>query len=145
MSMPRPVAGDRRRLEPNEPISLTRAEIKLLEALIELEQEERAGAVESVTVYSSADALAFWAKAGRWAWKNRYKLLAAAEAAWDLLGGVFDAQAVAEGDLPPEAKVLLSRDETTLDDLLAAREQIYRAMDHARDTTRRDTPPYKDR
>jgi hypothetical protein len=117
-------------LEPNEPISVTKAEIKLLEALIELEEEERAGAADSITVFDSEDALALWAKVGKWAWKNRYKLVAAGEALYDLLGGVFDAQALADGDVPDEIRVLLSRvDETSLDDLLRARDEIYRAID----------------
>lgn len=115
-------------MEPNEPISLTKAEIKVLEALIELEQEKRSGVAPTVTVFDSPDSLAFWAKAGAWAWKNKYKLLAAAQAVTEALGDVFTAKAVAR-DVSPEMQTLLQDDDATLDQLLAARDQIYRALE----------------
>jgi hypothetical protein len=120
---------------PNEPISLTRAEIKLLEALIELEEEEREGSAQSVTVFDSPDELAIWVKAGKWVWKNRYKLLAATQAVTDLVGGVVEREGGAGGELPLEMRVRLSDiSETTLDELIAARDQVHRALESQKDT-----------
>lgn len=110
----------------NEPISITQAELKLLEALIQLEQEERKGSPQRVTIYDSPDALAFWGKVGRWVWKNRYKLVALTQAAYDLVG--LDA-AAEPGIGKINMKALNLADETSLDDLIAARDQVHRAME----------------
>ena len=119
----------------NEPVTLTKAEIKFLEALIELEQEERDGTAETVTIFDSPDGVAIWAKVGKWAWKNKWKLVTATEAVIDAVGGVLTSADGAEGDVSPEMRAILSStSESTLDDLIAAREQIYRAIESQGDT-----------
>lgn len=76
----------------NRPVTISRAELAFLDAIIEYQREEETGEEDRVTVYLPTDAVAFWAKAawklGKWAYKNRGKLAALATAATDLLGGM---------------------------------------------------------
>lgn len=110
-------------------VALTPAEIQLLDALIKLEEEAKAGDVQRVTIFDPPDALGIWVKAGKWLWKHRKKVVTIVTAATDLVGSDdFQLRAAAEGRRLEGADVEADESDTTLDELLAAREAVLKAQ-----------------
>jgi hypothetical protein len=74
-----------------QPVTVSKAELAFLNAIIEFTREAEGGKTENVIIHIEPQYAAVWAKAlvkaGKWAWANRWKLYAAAEAVWDLIGG----------------------------------------------------------
>lgn len=131
-----------------QPITVSKSELAFLNAIIEYTREAEQGKVETVTVYVEPQLAAIWAKAlikaGKWAWQNRYKLLAVGEAVWDLLGGDVFANPRQDQQFLTEVKQVAQRD-LPLRDLLALREQIDRGAPPAPEPPADDIPPSRRR
>jgi hypothetical protein len=110
-------------------VTVSKADLAFLNAMIEFEQEAQSGQSEKVTIFLDANSTAAFTgafvKAAKWAWKNKYKLVAAGEAVWDAIGGITSArQDVAENK---EALSLLkpaAQEGSRLKELLKIRDQI---------------------
>jgi pectin methylesterase-like acyl-CoA thioesterase len=120
-------------------VALSPAEIQLLDALIKLQEEAKSDDVQRVTVFDPPDALGIWVKAGKWLWKHRKKVVTLVTAATDFVGADdFQLRAATESNrLGGGASVDAGaddddEDEATLEDLLAAREAVLKAVDQAR-------------
>jgi hypothetical protein len=118
-------------------VALSPAEIQLLDALIKLQEEAKSDDVQRVTVFDPPDALGIWVKAGKWLWKHRKKVVTLVTAATDFVGADdFQLRAATEstrlgGGASVDAEAD-DEDEATLEDLLAAREAVLKAVDQAR-------------
>ncbi|HEY0889239.1 MAG TPA: hypothetical protein VGE38_06470 [Nocardioides sp.] len=113
-------------------VSLSRAELQYLDALIALEEEARSGRREEVVVFEPTEPLGIWVGIGKWAWKHRKKLVALVTAATDLVGLDAKSRAMAERVMADEldASGEAGGDgETTLEELLALREAVTRAQE----------------
>jgi hypothetical protein len=110
-------------------VTVSKADLAFLNAMIEFEQEAQSGQSEKVTIFLDANSTAAFTgaflKAGKWAWKNKYKLLAAGEAVWDLLGGITSArQDVAENKEGLSLLKPAAEEGSRLKELLKIRDQI---------------------
>lgn len=113
-------------------VSLSKAELQYLDALIALEEEQRSGSRDEIIVFDPPEGLGIWVKAGKWAWKHRKKLVALATAATDLVG--FDAQSRAASEKILEHELGAVGDKAsdkTLEELLSLREAVTRAQKSA--------------
>ncbi|MFI8595485.1 hypothetical protein ACIGCK_13770 [Microbacterium sp. NPDC078428] len=118
-------------------VALSPAEIQLLDALISLQEEAQSDDVRRVTIFDPPDALGIWVKAGKWLWKHRKKVVTLVTAATDFVGADdFQLRAATESArLGRGAPVDAGEDEddgATLDDLLAAREAVVKALEQSR-------------
>lgn len=112
-------------------VSLSKAELQYLDALIALEEESRSGRRDEIVVFESPEALGIWVGIGKWAWKHRKKLVTLVTAATDLLGFTTKSRAEAEKVLSQQLAASGVDDagaESTLEELLAIREAVTRAQ-----------------
>lgn len=110
-------------------VSLSKAELQYLDALIALEEESRSGQRDEVVVFESPEALGIWVGIGKWAWKHRKKLVTLVTAATDLVGLDAKSRAAAERVLAQELEGSGDVEgESTLAELLAVREAVTQAQ-----------------
>jgi hypothetical protein len=132
----------------SQPITVSKSELAFLNAIIEYTREVEQGSAETVTVYVEPQLAAIWAKAlvkaGKWAWQNRYKLVAVTEAVWDLIGGDVFANPRQDQQYLDAVRQSAQRD-LPLQDLLALREQIDRGTPAPPEPPADDIPPSRRR
>jgi len=113
---------------PKKKIEMSKAEIAFLDAMIAFEKEEKAGVADKITVLVDPAQAALWTgalvKAGAWAWRNKYKLLAVGQAVWDLIGADLKKSDITENSSALDAIRPTLKGGATLQDLIRLREQI---------------------
>ena len=70
----------------SQTVSLTKAELQYLDALIAMEEEQRSGSRDEIVVFESPEPFLFWAGIGKFLWKHKAKIVGIATAATDLIG-----------------------------------------------------------